>query len=241
VQLHVGTSGYGYKEWKGSFYPEDLAAADMLRYYGERLNAVEINNTFYRMPTVAVLESWAQQVPDLFRFSIKASQKITHRRRLKGAEEETDYLVRTVRALGPRLGVLLFQLPPNLKKDVGRLGTFLETVPRDIPTAFEFRHDTWMDDDVYDALKAHGAALCCADTEEDEADAPLIATASWGYLRLRRPTYDRADLQRWATRIGEQPWERAFVFFKHEDEGAGPKMAEQFSSTYNDLADPLNT
>jgi len=234
VLLYVGTSGYAYKEWKGSFYPEDLAAGDMLRYYGERLNAVEINNTFYRMPTVAVLGSWAEQVPDPFRFSIKASQKITHRRRLKGAEEETDYLVRTVRALGPRLGVLLFQLPPNLKKDVERLSDFLETVPRDIPAAFEFRHDSWMDDEVHDTLKAHGAALCCADTEEGEEDAPLIPTASWGYLRLRRPTYDQADLERWGARIGEQPWERAFVFFKHEDEGAGPKMAERFVLIHGD-------
>jgi len=234
VRLHVGTSGFAYKEWKGPFYPEDLAAGDMLRYYGERLNTVEINNTFYRMPTVSVLEAWAEQVPETFRFSIKASQKITHRRRLKGAEEETDYLVRTVRILGPRLGVLLFQLPPNLKKDVERLSAFLETVPRDIPAAFEFRHETWMDEEVYDALRAHGAALCCADTEEGEEDAPLISTTSWGYLRLRRPAYERTDLERWGARIGAQLWERAFVFFKHEDEGAGPKMAAQFYSLCDD-------
>ena len=229
VDFVVGTSGYSYKEWKGPFYPADLPTADMLRYYGERLNGVEINNTFYRMPKASVLESWSEQVPESFRFSIKASQKITHHKRLKPeAADETDYLVRTVRTLGPRLGVLLFQLPPNLKKDVERLRGFLEMLPRDIPAAFEFRHETWHDDEVFDALRAHGAALCCADTEEDEGDALLVATAGWGYLRLRRPTYERADLERWAAHIAGQPWKRAFVFFKHEDEGAGPRMAAAF-------------
>jgi uncharacterized protein YecE (DUF72 family) len=228
VELHVGTSGYSYKEWKGPFYPEDLAAADMLRYYGERLGSVEINNTFYRMPKTSVLESWADQVGEGFRFSIKASQKITHRKRLKEAEDETGYLVDTVRALGPRLGVLLFQLPPNLKKDVERLRSFLELLPSDLPAAFEFRHESWDDDEVYEALRGHGAALCCADTEEDEGDEPIVSTAPFGYLRLRRPGYGAADLARWADAVRVQPWERAFVFFKHEDEGAGPRMAMEF-------------
>ena len=229
VDFVVGTSGYSYKEWKGPFYPEDLAAGDMLRYYGERLNGVEINNTFYRMPKTSVLEDWSAQVPESFRFSIKASRKITHFKRLKPeAADETDYLVGAVRALGPKLGVLLFQLPPNLKKDVERLRGFLEMLPKDMPAAFEFRHDSWADDEVADVLRAHGAALCCADTEEGGEDAPLTATAPFGYLRLRRPTYERADLERWAAHIAEQPWERAFVFFKHEDEGAGPKMAAAF-------------
>jgi uncharacterized protein YecE (DUF72 family) len=228
VEFVVGTSGYSYKEWKGPFYPEDLPAGDMLRYYGERLNGVEINNTFYRMPKVSVLEDWSNQVPDDFRFSIKASQKITHRKRLKEAHEEVDYLVRTVRALGQKLGVLLFQLPPNLKKDMERFSAFLELLPRDLPAAFEFRHPGWNDEEVADSLRAHGAALCCADTEEDEKDALLVSTADWGYLRLRRPTYARDDLARWAARIAAQPWKRAFVFFKHEDEGAGPRMAAAF-------------
>lgn len=228
MELHVGTSGYSYKEWKGSFYPEDLAAADMLRYYGERLGSVEINNTFYRMPKTSVLQSWAEQVGEAFRFSIKASQKITHRKRLKDADDETDYLVKTLRALGPRLGVLLFQLPPYLKKDVERLRTFLELLPEDLPAAFEFRHDSWRDEEVHEALRDHGAALCCADTDEDEDDEPIVSTAPFGYLRLRRPGYDAFDLARWAAAVRAQPWERAFVFFKHEDEGAGPRMAMEF-------------
>jgi uncharacterized protein YecE (DUF72 family) len=228
VLLHVGTSGYSYKEWKGPFYPEDLPAADMLRYYGERLGSVEINNTFYRMPKVSVLEEWASQVPDGFRFSIKASQKITHRKRLKDADEEVEYLTSTVRALGDKLGVLLFQLPPNLKKDMERFSAFLKLLPGDIPVAFEFRNVSWFDDEVAGALRAHGAALCCADTDDDEIGAPLVRTADWGYLRLRRPTYEQADLVAWAARVAEQGWERAFVFFKHEDEGAGPRMAAAF-------------
>ena len=229
MELVVGTSGYSYKEWKGPFYPEDLAAKDMLRYYGERLNGVEINNTFYRMPKASVLEEWASQVPEGFRFSIKASQKITHHKRLKPeAADETGYLVKTVEALGHRLGCLLFQLPPNLKKDAERLEGFLGLLPPAMPVAFEFRHGTWHDEEVFALLRGHGAALCCADTEEDEGDAPLVSTAGWGYLRLRRPTYEPADLTRWAERVAGQPWERAFVFFKHEDEGAGPKMAAAF-------------
>jgi uncharacterized protein YecE (DUF72 family) len=228
MELHVGTSGYSYKEWKGPFYPEDLPAKDMLTWYGGRLNAVEINNTFYRMPKASVLEGWAAQVPETFRFSIKASQKITHHKRLKEAGDETGYLVRTVGTLGPRLGVLLFQLPPNLKKDLDRLGAFLAELPREVPVAFEFRHDSWSDDEVMGALRAHGAALCCADTDEGEADEPIVATAAHGYLRLRRPGYTDQDLERWAREVLAQPWERAFVFFKHEDAGAGPKMARRF-------------
>ncbi len=230
MELHVGTSGYSYKEWKGSFYPEDLKNADMLTYYGERLGAVEINNTFYRMPKASVLESWAEQVPEAFRFSIKASRKITHFKRLKPeAAEETAYLLETVRVLGRRLGVLLFQLPPNLPKDLERLVAFLDTLPTGAPAAFEFRHDSWKDDEVYDALRAKGAAWVCADTEDGEDDEPIVSTADWGYLRLRRPTYDDGDLMRWAETIASQGWERAFVFFKHEDEGAGPKMAARFT------------
>ena len=229
MQLHVGTSGYSYKEWKGPFYPEDLAAGDMLAWYAGRLGSVEINNTFYRMPKESVLASWAEQVGDDFRFSIKASQKITHHKRLKPeALDETTYLVNTLGALGAKLGVLLFQLPPNLKKDVARLEAFLGTLPPSLPVAFEFRHETWNDQEVAEALRAHGAAICCADTEDSDEDTPIECTARFGYLRLRRPTYGEADLRRWADAIAAQPWERAFVFFKHEDEGAGPKMAMQF-------------
>jgi uncharacterized protein YecE (DUF72 family) len=231
VELHVGTSGFSYKEWKGTFYPDDLPAGEMLHYYGERLGSVEINSTFYRMPKPSVLETWSGQVPATFRFSIKASMKITHRKRLEDAGEETGYLVETVRALGSRLGVLLFQLPPNLKEDAARLEAFLEILPPDIPTAFEFRHPSWGNDRVHTLLHAHGAALCQADTEEAPLEAPLVATAPFGYLRLRRPDYDEGALSRWAERIRSQPWDRAFVFFKHEDEGAGPRMARTFLET----------
>jgi uncharacterized protein YecE (DUF72 family) len=228
VRLHVGTSGYSYKEWKGPFYPEGLPDKEMLSWYGGQLNSVEINNTFYRMPKATVLESWAAQVPKTFRFSVKASQKITHRKRLKEAGEETRYLVSTLQTLGDRLGVLLFQLPPNLKKDLDRLTSFLGMLPRELPVAFEFRHESWMDEEVTEALRRHGAALCCADTEEDDADAPLVATAPHGYLRLRRPDYADDDLKRWVDRVTAQPWDSAFIFFKHEDAGAGPRMARRF-------------
>jgi uncharacterized protein YecE (DUF72 family) len=229
VELHVGTSGYSYKEWKGSFYPEDLAAKDMLSYFGERLGAVEINNTFYRLPKASVLENWASQVPESFRFSIKASRRITHFTRLKEeARDPTEYLLSTVTVLGDRMGVLLFQLPPNLRKDTARLTHFLAMLPEGTPAAFEFRHETWKDDEVYDALRRRNMAYVCADTDESESDEPLVATASWGYLRLRRPDYEDADLGRWAEEIQALDWKRAFVFFKHEDEGAGPKLAARF-------------
>jgi uncharacterized protein YecE (DUF72 family) len=229
LELHVGTSGYSYKEWKGSFYPEDLSAKNMLSYYGERLNAVEINNTFYRLPKASVLESWAQQVPEDFRFSIKASRRITHFTRLKEeAREPTEYLLSTLTTLGDKLGVILFQLPPNLKKDVPRLTAFLGMLPEGTPAAFEFRHPTWKDEEVHDSLRAKGVALVCADTEEGEEDEPLVGTADYGYLRLRRPDYKDDDLKRWAEGIAGESWRRVFVFFKHEDEGAGPRLAARF-------------
>ena len=229
VQLFVGTSGFSYREWKGTFYPEDLSNKDMLSYYGERLNAVEINNTFYRLPKASVLEPWAQQVPAEFRFSIKASRRITHFTRLKDTSREpTEYLLSTVETLGERLGVLLFQLPPNLKVDAERLAGFLDVLPEGTPAAFEFRHETWKDPAVYDLLRSRDMAFVCADTEESGDDEPIVPTAPWGYLRLRRPTYDDGDLERWAKHVTAQAWEHAFVFFKHEDEGAGPRMAAKF-------------
>ena len=230
MKILAGTSGFAFKEWKGSFYPEDLPARDMLSYYGEHLNAVEINNTFYRLPKPAVLESWAAQVPDGFRFSIKASRRITHFARLKPeARDPTEYLLSTVGALGGRLGVLLFQLPPNLKMDRERLSSFLDVLPRGTPAAFEFRHESWRDEAVHDLLRGRGVALVHADTEESAEDEPVVATSSLGYVRLRRPGYDDQALERWAARIADAGWERAFVFFKHEDEAAGPRMAARFA------------
>ncbi len=227
MTLYVGTSGYSYKEWKGNFYPEDLSDKEMLGYYGKQLPAVEINNTFYRLPKESVLTSWAEQVPEDFQFAIKASQKITHIRRLKDAGDETEYLLRIVRVLGSRLGCLLFQLPPNLKKDLPRLEQFLKHIPGDTHAAFEFRHASWFEPDVFDCLKANGCALCIADADDD-LQIPFVSTANWGYLRLRREQYTASDLKKWMKQVQEQNWEKAFIFFKHEDEGTGPKLAAQF-------------
>jgi uncharacterized protein YecE (DUF72 family) len=229
MKLYAGTSGYSYREWKGHFYPDKIAPDAMLAFYGTKLPAVEINNTFYRLPRRDVLEAWAAQVPANFRFAIKASQKITHFKRLKGADDETGYLMDAVGALEQKLGVVFFQLPPNFKKDVERLSAFLEALPAEIPVAFEFRHATWFDDEVYDVLRARNAALCLADAD-DELEVPLVATADWGYLRLRRPGYSAAELGEWRDWVEGRKWKQAFVFFKHEDEAAGPKMAMQFQS-----------
>jgi len=228
VRLSVGTSGYSYKEWKGSFYPEKLPAKDMLAFYGERLPAVEINNTFYRLPKAAVLESWAAQVPDGFRFSLKASRRITHFKRLKETDDETGYFLETARTLGDRLGVLLFQLPPNLKMDLPRLEKFLELLPDGTPAAFEFRHESWRDETVIACLDARDFAIVAADTDDEEAG--ITGQASWGYLRLRRQGYGPDGLAAWVEKVRARSWKEAFVFFKHEDEGAGPKLAAEFLS-----------
>jgi uncharacterized protein YecE (DUF72 family) len=227
MKLYAGTSGYSYKEWKGFFYPEKIAPDQMLAFYATRLPAVEINNTFYRLPRKDVLEAWSSQVPASFRFVIKASQKITHMKRLKGADEETRYLMDVVGVLGDKLGVVFFQLPPNFKKDVERLAAFLAALPATVPIAFEFRHASWFDDEAYGLLRSHNVALCLADTDE-ELEVPLVSTADWGYLRLRRPGYPADELEKWRTWIAGQKWKQAFVFFKHEDEAAGPKMAVEF-------------
>ena len=227
MKLHVGTSGYSYKEWKGNFYPEDLPAKEMLSYYSRRLPAVEINNTFYRLPQASMIENWRAQVPDEFRFSIKATQRITHIKRLNNVAEETKYLLDTSGLLGERLGVVLFQLPPNMKKDSGRLKSFLELLPSDTRAAFEFRNETWFDDETFDLLRNKDCALVVSDTD-DKPLSEIISTAGWGYLRLRRTAYDENDLADWMKRVQDQKWEDAFVFFKHEDEGVGPKLAAQF-------------
>jgi uncharacterized protein YecE (DUF72 family) len=228
MTLYVGTSGYSYKEWKGSFYPEKIPAKEMLRYYSERLSTVEINATFYRMPQTSMLENWKQQVPGSFRFALKASQRITHFKRLKETDEETKYFLDTATAvLAEQLGVVLFQLPPNMKKDLPRLETFLQLLPPSTPAAFEFRHPTWFDDDVLDLLRSQNRPLVVSDTD----DLPIThidKTADWGYLRLRRVNYSEENLVEWAARIREQNWKETFLFFKHEDAGTGPRLAAQF-------------
>jgi uncharacterized protein YecE (DUF72 family) len=232
VRILVGTSGYSYKEWKGTFYPRELPDSDMLRFYSERFQTVEINNTFYRMPARKDVARWAEQTPSGFTFVLKASRRITHEKRLSAdTADAVAYLFDTAAALGPKLGPVLFQLPPFFKKDAARLKRFLSLLPEAQPAAFEFRHESWFDDEVYDALRSRGAALCAADTDESgEEGAPVVATARWGYLRLRRSDYAETDLAAWADRIRAQPWERAFVFFKHEDEGKGPELAARLQA-----------
>src|SRR5437016_9828919 len=227
MNLFVGTSGYSYKEWKGNFYPEDLPAKEMLSYYSRRLPAVEINNTFYRLPQATMIENWRAQVPDEFRFSIKATQRITHIKRLNNVAEETKYLLDTSRLLGERLGVVLFQLPPNMKKDSGRLKSFLELLPSDTRAAFEFRHETWFDDETFDLLREKDRALVVSDIDEKPLS-KIISTAGWGYLRLPRTSYNEIDPADWMKRVKDHNRKDAFTFCKHNDEGVGPKLAAPF-------------
>ena len=227
MEIRAGTSGFAYKEWKGSFYPEDLKSADMLPFYAGRFGTVEINNSFYRMPADGVLGDWAAQVPPGFMFVLKANRQITHFKRLKEESyEPLEYFCDRATTLGDRLGPVLFQLPPNMKKDVPRLAAFLERMPAGIRPAFEFRHASWLDDETYDALRSADAALVIAQTGEEET--PLVATASWGYLRLRKVDYAPGEVEAWAERVRVQTWTEAYVFFKHEDEGTGPRLASRF-------------
>jgi uncharacterized protein YecE (DUF72 family) len=227
MKLYVGTSGYSYKEWKGSFYPEKLPSSEMLSYYSTRLPAVELNNTFYRMPQPAMIENWASQVPTSFRFSLKASQRITHFKRLKDVSNETQLLLELAGGLEKRLGVILFQLPPNMKKDLERFEIFLKELPASTPAAFEFRHPTWFESDVLSLLKRYKFSLCVSDTDDLPVN-HIDKTATWGYLRLRRVNYSDDNLLNWIEKIKTQKWRHVFVFFKHEDEGTGPKLAARF-------------
>jgi uncharacterized protein YecE (DUF72 family) len=227
MRVRVGTSGYSYKEWKGPFYPDDLPASEMLRYYGERHDTVEINNTFYRMPSKKMLDGWREQVPDGFSFVLKASRRITHQKRLKDAGSELEYLLGNAARLGEKLGPFLFQLPPWVKKDVVRLRDFLALLPEGTRAAIEFRSSSWSDDEVHDLLRERNVARVISDTGKDDGPT-VVATADYGYLRLRGENYDDTSLRSWAGRIAEQSWEETFVFFKHEDEGAGPKLAARF-------------
>jgi uncharacterized protein YecE (DUF72 family) len=227
MRVFAGTSGFSYDEWEGSFYPEKLPAKQRLTYYATRLTTVEINNTFYRTPKTSVVEGWREQASGDFRFVIKASQRLTHIKRLKDCGEDLGFALDVYRAMGPRLGPILFQLPPNFRKDLARLTSFLELVPADIRAAFEFRSDTWFGDDTYALLRAKNAALVVSDVDE-APEPPLVPTADWGYFRLRRTAYAPDALQSWLTRARTQPWSEAYVFFKHEDAGTGPRLAGEF-------------
>ncbi|HEY1381597.1 MAG TPA: DUF72 domain-containing protein [Gemmataceae bacterium] len=228
VTLYAGTSGYSYKPWKGKFYPKDLPDRQTLAYYGEHFDAVEINNTFYGLPTPAAVRGWAKDVGGGFRFALKAPQQITHRQRLRDADEAVAQFLRVAATLGKRLGPVLFQLPPNFPKDLPRLRAFLQPLSRRRRrVGFEFRHASWFDDEVFALLRDRRVALCIADDENDLA-VPVVATTDWGYLRLRRPAYSDAELATWAERVRGQSWQDAFVFFKHEDTATGPRLARRF-------------
>jgi uncharacterized protein YecE (DUF72 family) len=224
MEIRIGTSGWNYPEWKGSFYPEGIKPAAMLPYYARHFSTVEVNNTFYRMPTRKVVDGWAAAVPAGFTFVLKAPQRITHFARLRDVDDPVRFFCDTARTLGPRLGPLLFQLPPNFKADPDRLADLLALLPPDVRAAFEFRNATWFTDEVYARLAARSAALCIAD--HDDGATPAIATADWGYVRLRASGYTDADLRGWLAtlrRIGAR-WRDAFVFFKHEEKGTGPAL-----------------
>ena len=229
MRILAGTSGYSYKEWLGHFYPEKLPANAMLRYYGERFATVEINNTFYRMPAEDMLARWSSEVPDTFAFTLKAPRRITHDMRLRNTQSAVAAFAGRAAALGDKLGVLLFQLPPFLKKDLPRLRDFLDVLPPGTRAAFEFRNDSWQDDEVYETLRAHGAMLCVTDAEAGHT--PFVVTAQCGYVRLRRTHYDERDLAAWAERIAAQSLTCTYVYFMHEDEALGCR----FATMLNDL------
>jgi uncharacterized protein YecE (DUF72 family) len=227
MEIRVGTSGYAYKEWKGQFYPEKISPREMLHFYSGRLNTVEINNTFYRMPREGVLTSWAEQVPGDFLFALKAPQVITHLKRLRDVFEETGYLFRTLSVLDRKLGPLLFQFPRSFRMDRAALQAFLDLIAVHSACAFEFRNPSWIEDEILDLLRERGSSLVIADADESPAK-EIIRTASWGYLRLRRSDYTDADLSQWLGRILSQEWEKAFVFFKHEEKARGAELAVRF-------------
>jgi uncharacterized protein YecE (DUF72 family) len=236
MNVWVGTSGYAYKQWKGPFYPQDLSDREMLSYYAGKLNSVEINNTFYRMPSAKLLDGWAEQVPSRFSFVLKASRRITHFKKLRDVKDDVDYLFETASRLGERLGPILFQLPPYLKKDSTLLRDFLALVPEGSKTALEFRSSSWFDDEIYGLLLDRGVALVAADAGKEELPAVVARTAPHGYARLRQESYTPKALSQWVQRLSEPGWEDLYVFFKHEDAGAGPKLAGVFS----DLMDVEN-
>jgi uncharacterized protein YecE (DUF72 family) len=227
MKFYVGTSGYSYKEWKGDFYPQKLPDKKMLSHYAEHFSTVEINSTFRRFPTASTVEAWAAQVPETFRFVLKGRQTITHFRRLLNAEEQIDDFVNLASLLGKRQGPLLFQLPPNFKKDLPRLEAFLTYINGRANVVLQLQHESWFDEETYACLREHSAALCCVD-DEGPACERVVRTADWGYVRLRDERYTAKKLRDWIERIRSQEWNEVFVFFKHEDAAAGPKLAARF-------------
>lgn len=222
----VGTSGYNYPEWRGTFYPEKFSTAKMLGFYAERFLTVEINYTFYRMPTEKLLKGWSDATPETFTFTLKAPRRITHDSRLQHCEDTLQAFCRTASTLGPKLGVLLFQLPPNFKKDGEVLRRFLEQLPEGTRAAFEFRHPSWLDEETFDMLRARNVALCIADSEK--MSTPVEPTADYVYFRLRDEGYQQADIEKWAAIVKSLAPRDAFTYFKHEEQGLGPEFAQRF-------------
>lgn len=231
MRLRVGTSGFSYKEWKGSFYPEDLPAAKMLPYYAERFDTVEINNTFYRMPQASLLAGWKAEVPSTFTFVLKAPQRITHMKRLAEVDAIAQTFFDTAATLGKQLGPILVQLPPYLKKDVERLKAFFDVVPDGVRIALETGHASWLDEETYALLRERGVSLVIVDDPKKRI--PLVVTAKFAYFRLREVSYQKRDLARWVSQIREQKIAEAWVFFKHEDEGTGPRLAKMFRELWD--------
>jgi uncharacterized protein YecE (DUF72 family) len=225
MSIWIGTSGFQYKEWKGNFYPEDLPVAKMLPYYAERLSTTEINYTFHRIPSAKTIDNWNKLTPEKFRFALKAPQKITHWAKLRDCADTMRFFFDVVSALGQKLGPILFQLAPNFKKDAVLLADFVNGFPSGLSAAFEFRHESWFGDDIWEIFKARNVALCLNETADFAA--PKISTANYGYLRLRREDYTKIDIERWAEFVRAQTWKDTFVYFKHEEAGAGPKFARQ--------------
>jgi uncharacterized protein YecE (DUF72 family) len=230
VRLYTGTSGFAYKEWKGNFYPRDISPKSMLSYYGERFDTVEINNTFYRMPSADLLKGWSEQVPDDFVFALKAPRTITHIRRLKNVDEVTEHFIAATAELQQKQGPILFQFPGNFAYDRGRFVDFLRLL-QGVRAVFEFRHESWANQETFGLLSERDFAFCISDGEPSQSPAMAI-TATWGYLRMRQPRYSDSDLAAWRSRIRESGWESAYVFFKHEAEGAGPQMSRGFKEAF---------
>ncbi len=227
--IRVGTSGYNYPEWKGTFYPQALAASAMLPYYAERFDTVEVNYTFYRMPTRRAVEGWAAATPDGFRFTLKAPKRITHVARLRDCQPAVEAFLEAASALGPKLGCFLFQLPPTQKKDLPTLERFAQLLPHGLRAAFEFRHPSWFEPDTLRLLADRNLALCVADSEK--LSAPVEVTADYAYFRLRDEGYGPEDIRRWAGVIAERTsrCRDVYVYFKHEESGIGPKLAQQLT------------
>ncbi len=225
MNFWVGTSGFQYAEWKGTFYPDDLPAAKMLPFYAERFTTTEINYSFHRIPSTKTIEGWWKATPERFKFSLKAPQKVTHFAKLRNCGDTLRYFQQVICDLEGKLGCVLFQLPPALKKDAALLSSFVADLPDGMRGAFEFRDSSWLDDETYELLRSKNLALCIADSEK--LATPIVATASYGYLRLRREDYQDANIVKWADEIKAKAgvWSDAFIYFKHEESGIGPKFA----------------